>query len=236
MDRVLPEVPLELADYALRELRGRGIDIRLGTRLEEAGPDFARLSTGEQVPTRTIVWTAGVAAHPSLGGLGLPLTEHGKVDVDETLRVRGHDRIWAIGDCAAVPDPARRGAVCPPTAQHGVRQGRVAAHNIAAALGAVPGGPRRFRYKAKAAFVNLGRYKAVGKLGRFTFHGFPAWWMARTYHMSQIPGTARKIRAIADWSIGLPFKRDVAEVGSIGHPRPLRDEVYTRGGTHRPLD
>ncbi len=237
MDRVLPEVPLELADYALRELRGRGIDIRLGTRLDEAGADFARLSTGEQVPTRTIVWTAGVAAHPSLAHLGLPLTEHGKVDVDETLRVRGHDRIWAIGDCAAVPDPAKGGSSpCPPTAQHAVRQGPIAAHNIAADLGAVTGGPKRFRYKAKASFVNLGRYKAVGKLGRFSFHGFPAWWMARSYHMSQIPGAARKIRAVADWTIGLPFKRDVSEVGSIGHPRPLRDEVYVHGGTHRPVD
>jgi NADH dehydrogenase len=234
-DRVLPEVDPGLADYALRELRGRGIDIRLGTRLEEAGEDFARLSTGELIPTQTIVWTAGVAPHPSLNALELPLDDSGKVEVDEFMRVRGLDKVWAIGDCAAVPDPNADGArPCPPTAQHAVRQGPAVAHNIAAELG-VATSPRRFGYRAKAAFVNLGRYKAVGQIGPRRFRGFLAWWLARTYHMSQVPGLVRKVRAVVDWTVGLPFARDVAEVGSIGHPRPLSDEVYERGGTHRPL-
>jgi NADH dehydrogenase len=235
MDRVLPEVDKGLADYAVRELRGRGIDIRLGTRIEEARSDGCSLSTGEEIPTQTIVWTAGVAPHPSLKALNLPLTEQGKVDVDDYMRVRGLDGVWAIGDCAAVPDPnAGRERPCPPTAQHAVRQGPVVAHNIACELG-VATKPRRFDYEAKAAFVNLGRYKAVGQIGNRRFRGFPAWWLARSYHMSQVPGIARKIRAVADWTVGLPFSRDVAEVGSIGHPRPLSDEVYERGGTHRPL-
>ncbi len=235
LDRVLPEVDAGLADYAVRELRGRGIDIRLGTMLDEAGEDFARLSTGETIPTKTIVWTAGVAPHPSLNSLSLPLDDHGKVEVDEYMSVKGLDGVWAIGDCAAVPDPNADGArPCPPTAQHAVRQGPAVAHNIAAALG-VATKPRRFGYHANAAFVNLGRYKAVGQLGNKRFRGFLAWWMARSYHMSQVPGIARKIRAIADWTVGLPFSRDVAEVGSIGHPRPLGDAVYERGGTHRPV-
>ena len=235
-DRVLPEVHQGLADYAVRELRGRGIDVRMGTMLEEAREDSARLSTGEEIPTKTIVWTAGVAPHPSLRRLSLPLGDHGKVEVDEYMRVRGLDGVWAIGDCAAVPDPNTGGQrPCPPTAQHAVRQGPAVAHNIACQLG-VATTPRRFDYRAKAAFVNLGRYKAVGELSKKRFRGFPAWWMARTYHVSQIPGIARKIRAVADWTVGLPFSRDVADVGSIGHPRPLADEVYLRGGTHRPLD
>jgi len=234
--RVLPEVPQDLADYAVHQLRGRGIDIRLGTTLEVADADAATLSTGERIPTRTIVWTAGVAPHPSLRSLSLPLDERGRVKVDEFMRVEGADGVWAIGDCAAVPDPLKDGrGPSPPTAQHAVRQGPVVAHNIAHELG-VTDHPRGFDYRAKASFVNLGRYKAVGKLGPAKFRGFPAWWLARSYHMSQIPGTARKIRAVADWTIGLPFPRDVAEVGSIGHPRPLRDEVYARGGTHRPVD
>ncbi len=235
MDRVLPEVDAGLADYAVRELRGRGIDIRLGTRLEEAGPDSCLLSTGERIPTQTIVWTAGVAPHPSLTAMKLPLDDRGKVEVDDHMKVKGLDGVWAIGDCAAVPDPNNNGAQpCPPTAQHAVRQGPVVAHNIACELG-VATSPRPFDYHAKAAFVNLGRYKAVGQLGKKRFRGFPAWWMARTYHMSQVPGIARKIRAVADWTVGLPFSRDVADVGSIGHPRPLSDDVYIRGGTHRPL-
>ena len=220
-DRVLPEIDAGLADYALRELRGRGIDIRLGTTLEEVGAEHARLSTGESLPTRTVVWTAGVAPHPSLRQLGVPLDERGRTPVDDHLRVAGMDSVWAIGDCAAAPDA--RGGLCPPTAQHAVRQGPVAARNIAAELGV--GTARPFAYRGNAAFVNLGRYKAVGRVGGRTFRGFPAWWMARTYHMSQIPGAARKVRAVIDWTASLPFRRDLAEVGSIGHPRPLEATI-----------
>jgi NADH dehydrogenase len=216
-DRVLPEIDVELADYALRELRGRGIDVRLGTTLDEVHADSARIATGETLPTRTVVWTAGVAPHPSLRRLSLPLDERGRVPVDDHLRVEGMDAVWAIGDCAAAPDP--RGGLCPPTAQHAVRQGPVAARNLAAELGV--GTAQRFEYRGNAAFVNLGRYKAVGKVGGRTFRGFPAWWMARTYHMSQIPGAARKVRAVIDWTASLPFRRDISEVGSIGHPKPL---------------
>jgi NADH dehydrogenase len=231
-DRVLPETDAGLADYALRELRGRGIDIRLGTTLEEVTASSARLSTGETLPTRTVVWTAGVVPHPSLRTLSLPLDERGRVPVDEYLHVEGLERVWAIGDCAAVPHPD--GGKVGGTAQQAVRQGPVAARNIAAELGV--GKARPFTYRDKASFVNLGRYKAVGQLGQFRFRGFVAWWMARTYHMSQIPGLARKVRAIIDWTVSLPFRRDVSEVGSIGHPRPLSAETYERGGSHRPLE
>jgi NADH dehydrogenase len=217
MDRVLPEIDLELAEYALRELRGRGIDIRLGTTLEEVGADFARLSNGETLSTQTVVWTAGVAPQPILKELSLPLDERGRVPVDSYLKVEGMDSVWAIGDCAAAPDP--RGGTCPPTAQHAVRQGPVVARNIAAKLGI--GSARPFEYRSEASFVNLGRYKAVGRIGGRTFRGFPAWWLARSYHMSQIPGTARKARAVLDWTASLPFKRDISEVGSIGHPKRL---------------
>jgi NADH:ubiquinone reductase (H+-translocating) len=223
--RVLPEIDAGLAEYALRELRGRGIDIRLETTLEEVSADRARLSNGEILPTRTVVWTAGVAPHPSLRRLSLPLDGHGRVPVDEYLRVQDSDSVWAVGDCAAAPDP--RGGLYPPTAQHAVRQGPVAARNIAAELGV--GSARRFEYRGNASFVNLGRYKAVGRVGGRKFRGFPAWWMARTYHMSQIPGIARKARAVIDWTASLPFRRDLAEVGSIGHPQRL-------GATMEPWD
>ena len=230
-DRILPETDADLAEYALRELRGRGIEVRMGTRLDEVGEDAVRLSTGETIPTKTVLWTTGVAPHPSLRSLNVPLDDHGRVPVDETLRVRGLDAVWAVGDCAAVPDP--NGGVSPMTAQHAIRQGRTVGGNVAAALGV--GRERPFTYRSRGAFVNLGRHKAVAKFLRWKFRGFPAWWMARTYHVCQIPGTARKLRAIADWTVGLPFRRDTAEVGSIGHPRPLRAEEYAHGGTHRPV-
>jgi NADH:ubiquinone reductase (H+-translocating) len=230
-DRVLPEIDEKLADYAVRELRGRGIEIRLGTTLEEVDADSVTLSTGETVPTRTVVWTAGVQPHPSLGHLSLPLDERGRVEVDDRLAVKGMQGVWAIGDCAAAPDRDR--GLAPPTAQHAIRQARVVAANVASELGV--GEPRRYSYSSKTAFVNLGRYKAVGRLGGRTFSGFLAWWMARTYHLSQIPGAFRKLRAVIDWTVSLPFKRDLSEVGSIGHPRPLRSEEYERGGSHRPV-
>jgi NADH:ubiquinone reductase (H+-translocating) len=218
--RVLPEIDLELAEYALAQLRSRGIDIRLGTTIEEVGPTSAKLSTGETIPTRTVVWTAGVTPHPSTRGLGLPVDEHRRIRVDQELRVEGEQDVWAVGDSAAVPDPARPGALCPPTSQHAIRQGRTAGRNIAASLGSGSSAP--FAYKTRGQFANLGRYKAVAKIGSLKLRGFPAWWLARSYHVSQIPGTARKVRAVMDWTVGLPFGRDIAEVGSIGHPTPLR--------------
>ena len=215
--RVLPEIEIELADYALRELRGRGIDIKLETQLKEVTANSITLSTGEIVPTKTVVWTAGVTPAPVLKDLSLPLDERGRVPVDSHLRVEGLDSVWAIGDCAAAPDP--RGGTCPPTAQHAVRQGPVAARNIAAAVGI--GDPEPFTYKSEASFVNLGRYKAVGRVGDRKFRGFPAWFLARSYHMSQIPGYGRKAHAILDWTASMPFKRDIAELGSVTRPKRL---------------
>src|SRR5204863_1266085 len=171
--------------------------------------------------------------HPGVRELGLPLDERERIVVDAELRVRDEDHVWAVGDAAAVPDPARPSRPCPPTSQHAIRQGRTAAANLAATLGI--GKARPFDYRSRGQFVNLGRYKAVAKIGERTLRGFPAWWLARTYHMSQIPGAVRKVRAVVDWTVSLPFRRDVSEVGSIGHPRPLPAEVYARGGTHPPI-
>jgi NADH:quinone reductase (non-electrogenic) len=230
--RVLPEIDSDLADYAVGELRGRGIDIRMSTTLSRVEADSVELSSGESIPARTVVWTAGVSAHPSLRNMNVALDDRGRIPVDDHLAVKGLPGVFAAGDCAAVPDP--EGGICPPTAQHAIREARVAARNMAANLGV--GKPTRFTYRSRGAFVNLGRWKAVASIpGGVTLSGFVAWWAARTYHVAQIPGLTRKLRAIADWTIGLPFRRDTAEVGSIGHPRPLRDEVYERGGSHRPL-
>jgi NADH dehydrogenase len=214
--RVMLEIDEQLASYAQRQLTRRGIDIRVAATLTEVGPRHATLSSGEHIPTRTVVWTAGVTPSPIVAELGLPLDERGRIEVDEQLRVQGTDDVWALGDAAAVPHPADTGRVCPPTAQHATRQGRVAGHNVAASLGR--GRPRAFRYVGRGSFVNLGRYKAVAMIGRRTLRGPFAWWLARTYHMSQIPGLRRKLRAVLDWTVSVPFARDVSEVGSIGQP------------------
>ena len=220
LDQIMPEIDTRLADFATRELRGRGIEIRTGTRLEGVEADAATLSTGERIPTRTVCWTAGVAPPALVRELGLPLTEGGRIEVEPTLRVKGHENVWAIGDSAAVPDPAAGGArPTPPTAQHALRQGRLVADNVAAALG--HGRVKPFRYKTRGVFVDMGRHKAIVSTPVVRFRGFPAWFAARTYHMLLMPGLGRKLRLVADWTVALFFGRGSAELGQLGHPQPL---------------
>lgn len=228
--RVLAEIDSALADYTIRQLRGRGIDIRLGTQLRGVTAHDVELSTGERVATRTLVWTAGVTPNPIVRELGLPVTATGRLEVDSAMQVIGTDDVWAIGDAAAVPNPVDANKPSPPTAQHARRQGIAAGRNVAASLGR--GTAKPYAYRDRGSFVNLGRYKAVAMTGRLKLRGPLAWWMARTYHVSQIPGLSRKIRAVVDWTVSLPFRRDVAEVGSIGHPRRL-DQQYPAAVTGR---
>ena len=224
LERVMPEIGPKLADFAVRELRGRGIEIRTSTTLEEVTADHARLSDGEVVPTRTLVWTAGVKPHPVVARFGLPLNERGRIVTDASTQVRGFDNVWAIGDCAAIPDPARKGQPSPPTAQHAIRQGRVVGLNVAAALRGT-GRLRKFSYKTKGVFVDMGRRKAVATTGPITWSGTPAWILARTYHLAMLPGAGRRARLLVDWNIGLLFGRDTAELGSVGTATSLADEA-----------
>jgi NADH dehydrogenase len=227
-ERVMPEIGPKLADFAVRELRGRGIEIRTRTTLEEVTADHARLSGGDVVPTRTLVWTAGVKPHPVVARFGLPLDERGRIVTDTSAQVRGFDNVWAIGDCAAVPDPARKGLPSPPTAQHAIRQGRVVGRNVAAALGGT-GRRRKFTYKTKGVFVDMGRRKAVATTGPITWRGTPAWILARSYHLAMMPGAGRRARLLVDWNIGLLFGRDTAELGSLGSRTTLAEEVIGDG-------
>jgi NADH dehydrogenase len=151
------------------------------------------------------------------------------------MRVRGHDNVWAIGDCAAVPDAATGGAKpTPPTAQHALREGRLVAHNVAAQLGR--GTVRPFTYKTKGVFVDLGRYQAVANLSGLKLSGRPAWFAARTYHLVMMPGTSRKLRLMADWTVGLIFGRDSSELGQLGHPPSLRAFVEEHSDAHQTAD
>lgn len=228
-DRVMPEIAPDLAEFAQRELRGRGIELRLGHTLQSVEADRVTLSGDEVVPTRTLAWTAGVKPHPVIERLGLPLDEIGRIRVDATMRVDGRDDVWAIGDGAAVPDPAKGGkAASPPTAQHAIRQGRRVARNVAATLGT--GRVRPFRYKTKGVFVDMGQGQAVAQTLGIKWRGVPAWWLARSYHLAMLPGTKRKLRLLVDWNVQLLFGRDASELGGLGRvPRLGYDP--TGGGT-----
>ncbi|MDP9385412.1 MAG: NAD(P)/FAD-dependent oxidoreductase [Actinomycetota bacterium] len=232
-DRVMSEISADLARFAEGELRRRGIEIATSTTVERVSADSIELSTGEVVPTRTVCWTAGVTPHPVVARLGLPLDAQGRLATDRFCQVRGFPDVWAIGDAAAIPDPARPGQPSPPTAQHGVRQAKVAAHNVVAAMG---GGRRRrpFRYRTLGVFVDMGRHEAVASTMGIKWRGFPAWFLARTYHLAMMPGTKRRIRLLTDWTVGLIFGRDASDLGQLGHPPRLDGggpEQQSSGGT-----
>jgi NADH:ubiquinone reductase (H+-translocating) len=208
-DQIMREVPADLADFTVRELRRRGIEVLARTRLEGVTDECVQLSDGEEVPARTVVWTAGIAPSAAVAKLGLPLDESGRIKVDEYMQVAGRDGVWSIGDCAAVPDPANPGQACPPTAQHAMRQGTRVAGNVAAALG--HGERRPFTFKTIGLVVDLGRRKAVAKILGVKMRGFPAWFCTRSYHLMAIPGVGRRIRLALDWAVDLFYPRDSAE-------------------------
>ncbi len=221
-DRVMPEVSPQLAEFARRELRGRGIEIRTETTLEEVTPRTARLSDGETVPTRTCVWTAGVKAHPVVERLGLPLDDAGRIVVDKMMQVDGRANVWAIGDAAAVPDPAKkRESACPPTGQHALRQGRRVGRNVAATLGT--GRVKPFSYRTLGVFVDMGQGQAVAETVGLRWRGRIAWVLARSYHLAMMPGVKRKLRLLVDWNVELAFGRDFSELGQLGHPASRAD-------------
>ena len=149
--------------------------------------------------------------------------------VDRFCQVEGRSDVWAIGDAAAVPDPARPGQPTPPTCQHALRQGRTVAGNVAAALGA--GAPKPFTYKTLGVFVDMGHQKAVAETLGIKWRGFPAWFLARTYHLAMMPGIKRQIRLVVDWTVDLAFGRDTSELGQLGHPPEL--EMPPAGGPAR---
>ncbi|HEU0335880.1 MAG TPA: NAD(P)/FAD-dependent oxidoreductase [Gaiellaceae bacterium] len=212
--KILPEIPTRLGDYAARELRERGVEIHTSTTLDSAEEDAVTLSNGERIATRTLVWTAGVRANPLLAELGLPLDPRGRVLVDPFLRVVGLEHVWALGDCAAVPNVATPGVVDPPTSQHALRQARAVARNMS-------GEPKPYEYRMLGQVATLGRYKGVADVLGLRLRGFPGWWVTRTYHLYQLPLLSRKLRVVTDWTTSLLFRRDVAELSLLGHPQRL---------------
>jgi NADH dehydrogenase len=212
--KILPEIPARLGEYAAHQLEGRGVDIRVRTTLERLEPHAAVLSDGERILTNTVVWTAGVMANPVNGHLGLPLDDRGRIVVDSTLQVEGVPHAWALGDGARVPNEATPGAFDPPTSQHALRQARRLAKNLA-------GEPKPYRYRMLGQVATLGRYKGIAEVLSLRFTGFLGWFVTRSYHLYQLPLLTRKLRVVVDWTTALFFRRDLAELGTLGHPERL---------------
>jgi NADH dehydrogenase len=215
--KILPEIPSRLGEYAAKQLAGRGVEIHTSTTLESVGPGHVVLAGGRRIPSHTLVWTAGVAPNPILRDLGLPVDERGAVPVDPQLRVEGRDGLWALGDSARVANEATPGLPDPPTSQHALRQARRLARNLA-------GETKPYRYSTLGQVATLGRYKGIALVFGVPLRGFIGWFVTRTYHLYQLPLFSRKLRVVTDWTVALLFRRDIAELGMLGHPTRLGDD------------
>jgi NADH dehydrogenase len=220
--RVLPEVGEQMGGYTIEELRKRGIDVRLGTRLESCVDYHIVLSDGDSFDAETLIWTAGVKANPVLGSLGLPLDDRGRLRCRADLRVveadgRVVEGAWGAGDCAAVPDLTQGpGATCGPSAQHAVREAKQLGDNVLAVLRGRP--PKDYRHAYAGSVASLGLHKGVAQVYGVKLKGWPAWFMHRTYHVSRVPTLNRKVRVVADWTLSLFFRREVVSLGAMHDP------------------
>jgi NADH dehydrogenase len=207
-ERILPELGKELADTAMRRLRRQGIEVVLNARVAGATGQDITLADGRILPSRTLVWTAGNRPSPLLDRLPFQRGVGGALVVNGALQVSGHPNVWAIGDCAHVPDPNAGGAPCPPTAQHALREGRWVAGNIAAVLAGRQ--PRVFRFKSLGFLVSLGRRTAAAELRGRRFTGLLAWLLWRGVYLSKLPGPGKRLRVLLDWIVDLFYPRDIA--------------------------
>ena len=211
---LLPGLPARMGSYSEKDLRRRGVGVMLGDGVRSADDDGLELQSGTRIETRTIIWSAGIRPRSLRGSDDLPRRRNGTIIAAQDMSVPGHPGVWAIGDCAAIPDG--KNGFYPPTAQHAIREGPVLADNIVAAIRG--GAPRPFRYNALGMMASLGARKAVAQLpGDYVLTGFPAWFLWRTYYLSRLPGLDRKMRVAFDWTLELLFPRDISEL-----------RVYTR--------
>ena len=234
-DRILPELSVELAEYALRKLQARGIEFALNRRVTGVKADAVLLDEGKSLATSTLVWTAGNQPNPLLRALPCEKNRAGAVMVDDSLRVKGLTNVWAVGDCAEIPDPDKEGQAYPPTAQHALREGKVLAENIVAVISGKP--PKPFRFRAIGVLVGLGHRTAAAEIRGLRFSGLLAWLMWRSIYLSKLPGMEKKVRVSLDWAIDLFFPRDIVLTSSSGRvraPHPTSPQETPLGAVRNP--
>ncbi|MFE8006965.1 NAD(P)/FAD-dependent oxidoreductase [Streptomyces sp. NPDC057418] len=224
--KLMPELGDKLGASALEILRRRGIEVSLGVSVAEAGPDKVTFTDGRVLPCRTLIWTAGVAASPLVATLDAE-TVRGRLAVTPEMQVPGVNGVFALGDSAAVPDLTKGdGAICPPTAQHAMRQGRVLADNLIASL---RGRPRRpYVHRDLGLVVDLGGRDAVSKPLGIELKGVPAQLVARGYHWSALRTNVAKTRVLTNWMLNAIAGDDFVRTGFQARtPATLRDFEYT---------
>jgi NADH dehydrogenase len=222
---ILPELGESLGRYAQEALGRRGVEICLNNRVTSIAEKEIFLTDGTPIPASTLVWTAGTVPSPVI--FSLPCAkERGRVIVNQFLQVPDWPDVWAVGDCAFVPDSKKPGKSHPLTAQHAIREGEVVAQNIAAVL--LGRRLHAFSFKTIGLLASIGRRTGVARIFGFNFSGFLAWWMWRTIYLSKLPGLDKKVRVAFDWTLDLIFPKDVCAVHELSHPRDFHCQDYTR--------
>lgn len=228
--KLMPELGDKLGKKALKIVRSRGTEVSLGVSVAEVTENTVRLTDGRTLPCHTLIWTAGVAASPLIGTLGLE-TVRGRLSVDANLSVPGADGVFALGDAAAVPDLAKAAqgfedATCPPTAQHATRQGRKAAANIVATLRGAPTTP--YHHKDLGLVVDLGGWDAVARPMGFELTGPPAQLVTRSYHFAALRTSTAKARTAANWLLNSVTGDDFVRTGFLSRsPATMADFEQT---------
>jgi NADH dehydrogenase len=222
---ILPELGESLGRYTQKVLARRGVEVRLSTRVKSMTENSVFLVDSVAIPSRTLVWTAGTVPSPLI--FSLPCTkERGRIRVNQFLQVSDWPDVWAVGDCAFVPDIRNSGKSHPPTAQHAIREGKVVAQNIAAALLGRP--LKSFSFRTIGLLASIGRRTGVARIFGFNFSGFFAWWMWRTIYLSKLPGLDKKVRVAFDWTLDLLFPKDVCAVHDLPYRRDFHRLEHTR--------
>ncbi len=210
---ILAEIPSKLGRYVHDLLVEGGVDLRLQTRLEKVANGRVTLNDGTELDAGLLVWTAGIRANPVVNRFGLPLTERGQVRVGPTLQVDGHANVWALGDCAAVPNTATPGQLDPPTSQHALRQAR----RLSANLKAVQDGrsPGAYRFRSLGQVATLGRREGIADIHGIRLRGLPGWLAARGVHFLQTPGASRRVGVVMDWLHALIFPGNIVTLSGL---------------------
>ncbi|MFM9915432.1 MAG: NAD(P)/FAD-dependent oxidoreductase [Rhizobacter sp.] len=219
-DRLLPELPASLGAAALKSLRNRKVNVQLGTRATQVSSVGVSLVGGTMLEASTVIGTIGSMPNVLVRTMQLP-TDRGRISVANDLAVPGHPGLWALGDCAAVPNEFNH-QMAPPTAQFAVREGCLLAHNLICALQARP--TRAFRHKPLGAMASIGHMKGVAEVFGIPLSGVPAWMLWRAYYLSQMPTLGRKLRIFVEWTWGMFFPTDITHLRFPGSRAVLQAE------------
>jgi len=218
---ILPELGEKLGRYAQKKLSQRGVEILVDVKVTGVADEAVALSNGTSLRSKMLIWTAGTSPNPLLASL--PCQKgHGRVLVDATLEVPGWPGIWALGDCALVPD-IRTGKFYPPTAQHALREARVLAQNIVATVRGKP--KKKFSFATIGQLAAIGRRTGVANILGFNFSGFIAWWLWRSIYLSKLPRFEKKLRVALDWSLDLIFSKDLVQYLTFRAPSMSEEET-----------